>query len=187
MKTPEARTFSLRCPISHRPSFRTGHPVFFRCPTCGAMSIVNHPVDHGGSEMTIECCGVELRALPVCDEGDLYDEHRLRYKVLGGLDHNALRLVIGGGLHPMDHHHSIEWVYLRTFQGGQLKYLTKGRRSIVQFAFADEDAYVYCDRQLCKMGNDLCQFQCKRGLTAYAYCSQHGLFSMTLTGSVVAR
>ena len=76
--------------------------------------------------------------------------------------------------------HRIEWIYVYDFQGGQFKYLPQGLSSRANFAFADEDAYAYCDRPICRMGREHCQFQCKRGLIFYAYCSMHGLFKLEI-------
>ena len=63
-----------------------------------------------------------------------------------------------------------------------------GREEAVQAALtgaralADEDAYVYCDREVCRMGHEYCQFECKRGMVLYAHCTVHGLFRLPLHG-----
>ena len=46
---------------------------------------------------------------------------------------------------------------------------------VVTFAMADEDAFVYCDRPICKIVKAHCMFQCKQGLVIYVYCNVHVL------------
>ena len=104
------------------------------------------------------------------------------FVVFGGFENSSVRITVDRGNHPMQPEHRIEWIYLRTYQGGQLKYLPEKSRSAAHFSFADEDAYVYCDREICRMGREHCQFECKRGMTAYAFCSVHGLIKLVLTG-----
>ena len=43
----------------------------------------------------------------------------------------------------------IQWIALKTFTGSQLKYVLPKKRSPLLFALADEDAYVYCDKDVC--------------------------------------
>ena len=182
MRYPVQEHYSTRCLISHRPPFRTGEPLFFRCGSCGSVYVVNSSGNRLDTAPEVRCCGNDLRALVSSQDPKAIEEHRLDFVVFGGFDGNAVRITVDGGLHPMEDGHRIEWVYLRTFQGGQLKYLPEKGRSIASFAFADEDAYVYCDREVCRMGREHCQFECKRGLVLYAYCSAHGLFRLELKG-----
>ncbi|MGK2889092.1 MAG: desulfoferrodoxin family protein [Candidatus Malihini olakiniferum] len=72
----------------------------------------------------------------------------------------SLSFSVGQPIHQMTLQHHIAWVYLYSFQGRQLKFMAPGEESIVMFALADKDAYVYCDRPVCK-GHD-CKFNCKR-------------------------
>lgn len=113
-----------------------------------------------------------------CDSGTLSQEHQLDYTVFGGFQHNTIRVAVGEGTHPMNAGHHIEWIYLYTYQGGQMKYLPLKGPSSALFSLAEEDAYVYCDRPVCRMGWEHCQFQCKRGHIAYAYCNEHGLYRL---------
>jgi superoxide reductase len=182
MKPSEQEHYSTRCTISHRPPFRTVPPIFFRCSVCGAVTVVNVPPDTGRKLPELRCCGVRQQPLEVCQDLQLLGEHKLDYVVFGGFERNAIRVRVDGGTHPMDDAHKIEWMYLRTYQGGQLKYLPTNGRSIASFSFADEDAYVYCDREICRMGREHCQFECKRGNLIYAYCSVHGLMRLALVG-----
>ena len=187
MQETDRRPYSKRCLISHRPPFRTAEPLFYRCPECGALTIRNTPLPSlspsssrpAGNE-TIRCCGRTLS--PLTPSGLSDEEHQISFTVFGGFEENALRILIGDGSHPMQEEHHIEWIYCRTFQGGQLKYLPRRGRAAAVFAFGDEDAYVYCGRSICKMGKEHCQFCCKRGNVVYAYCNVHGLFRLELDG-----
>ena len=202
MRIPQADNFSTRCRISHRPPFRTQEPLFYRCSHCGSLTVFTRPApDHpeasgkaarpgtAGKSVRAEsagclpvlfCCGEELSPLPVCHDPKILEEHKIEFTLFGGFEKNAARITVGSGIHPMRGDHRIEWVYAGGFQGGQLKYLPAGGSSKAQFAFADEDAYAYCDRPVCRMGKEHCQFQCKRGLIFYAYCSRHGLFRLEI-------
>ncbi len=181
MGQPSQEHYSTRCLISHRPPFRTAEPLFFRCGVCGAVSVVSRPPE-GGTSPVLQCCGRACQPLERCQDVEVLEQHRLDFVVFGGFEHNAIRVTVGGGSHPMEEGHRIEWVYLRTYQGGQLKLLPGKTRSAVNFSLADEDAYVYCDREICRMGREHCQFECKRGMAVYAYCSVHGLMRLVLTG-----
>lgn len=163
----------------------TGEPLFYRCAECGEVIVASSRGRNHGAPATypqISCCGRRLIPLEVCTDPQLCAGHPMNFVIFGGYERNSVRIEVEGGFHPMDKDHRIEWVYMRTFQGGQLKILPPSSRSFVNFSFADYDAFVYCDRDICKMGREHCQFLCKRGMVAYAYCSQHGLFRMVLDG-----
>lgn len=192
MKEENRRPYSKRCLISHRPPFRTGEPVFYRCPNCGSLTVRNTPAEASGAvqapqqqmlpSCAVTCCGRILEPLVPHSEENPEGEHAIDFTVFGGFEENALRVLVGGGSHPMQPDHRIEWIYVRTFQGGQLKYLPARGRAAAVFAFGDEDAYVYCDRSICRMGKEHCQFCCKRGNVIYAYCSLHGLIRLEMDG-----
>ena len=205
MREKNRRAYSKRCMISHRPPFRTGEPVFYRCPDCGTLLIRNTPagkaagsvqtaqkngdqpengIPKDAAEKPVYCCGNKILPLQPMEARDLPDpeEHEIGFTVFGGFEENALRVLVGDGSHPMREDHRIEWIYCRTFQGGQLKYLPTGGRAAAVFAFGDEDAYVYCDREICRMGREHCQFCCKRGNILYAYCTVHGLIRLEMDG-----
>lgn len=178
MRAASSENYSTRCTISHRPPFMTGEPLFYRCPQCGGLVIANSTGPESGKPSGLVCCGGPCTPLVPCTDRELLDEHAMKFTVFGGYDRNAVRIEVDGSFHPMDREHRIEWIYLRTFQGGQLKLLPERGRSFATFALAEYDAFVYCDREVCKMGREHCQFLCKRGMSAYAYCSRHGLFRM---------
>lgn len=185
MKASSLENYSTRCLISHRPEFMTDEPLIYHCSECGKIMIANSiRLNHYHPERVPEifCCGQPLLPLKVCTDQKIIDSHPIRFVIFGGYERNSVRIEIEGGFHPMEKDHRIEWIYMRTFQGGQLKILPPGSRSFANFSFADNDAFVYCDRDICRMGREHCQFLCKRGMVVYAYCSKHGLFRMVLEG-----
>ena len=176
MPIPRQERYSTRCPISHRPTFQSTEPQFYRCAHCGSVVTLHSETEE--REREFFCCGERMRRLePVPDAPD-----KLEFVVFGGFEQNAIRITVDSGTGPLDRDHRIAWIYLYTYQGGQMKFLPPGARPVAQFALADEDAYVYCDRPVCRMGREHCQFECKRGMTAYAYCTEHGLLRLPLTG-----
>lgn len=96
----------------------------------------------------------------------------LDYKIVGGFETNALR--VSWSNTPAAH---LRWVALKTFTGVQVKYVQPGKFPPIVFAFADEDAYVYCDRAACVE----CSFRCKSGFMLYAYFEGKGLVGMPLS------
>ena len=70
----------------------------------------------------------------------------------------------------------LEWLYLKTYTGGYMKYIIPGKRPPVVFALADEDAFCYCDEDPCLE----CTFWCKRGFIIYGYVKGLGLIEAPL-------
>ena len=95
----------------------------------------------------------------------------LSYKIVGGYNDNAVQVFF-----DMEEGHELEWLYLKTFTGGYMKYIGPGKRSPCVFALADEDAFSYCDEDPCLE----CTFWCKRGFVVYGYVSKLGLVEMPL-------
>ncbi len=182
MRASSLENYSTRCLISHRPGFLTDEPLLYRCAECGEVIVANSLGGRPAKLPEIFCCGKAHAPLTVCADPNTLAEHPMKFVVFGGYERNSVRIEVEGGFHPMEEGHRIEWIYMRTFQGGQLKILPPNSRSFANFSFADYDAFVYCDRDICKMGREHCQFLCKRGMSAYAYCSKHGLFRLILDG-----
>lgn len=204
MRIPKSENYSTHCSISHRPPFRTCEPLFYRCPHCGAVTVIHYPspadvtshasgehrkpfeknIDEHYPERThypvLSCCDTALAPLQLSTDPGLLEDHKIEFTIFGGFEHNSMNVTVGSGIHPMQKDHRIEWLYVRGFQGGQLKMLPPAGSAKANFSFADEDAYAYCDRPICKMGREHCLFQCKREVVLYAYCSRHGLFRLAL-------
>ena len=175
------RVYPTDCTSSRRPSYRTEEPIFYRCGTCGTVQVCFRPAGSPDPEEEGpgRCCGRPLELLVPQETDGEQAEHGLQYCIFGGASHNTVRIEVDGGRHPMTEEHRIEWIFLRTFQGGQMKYLPLRSGAAALFSMANEDAFVFCDREVCQMGWERCLFQCKRGHAAYAYCSKHGLYRLT--------
>ena len=177
------RIYNRECMISHPPVYRTEEPVFYRCPVCGLVEIRIRPsldpaVNWEDTEGAGCCCGQPMVRLSAKSQKD-DPEHEMKFCIFGGFANNTVRVEVREGFHPMDEEHHIEWIFLRTYQGGQMKYLPLRGESATLFALANEDAYSFCNREACRMGWEHCLFQCKQGHVAYAYCNRHGLYQLT--------
>lgn len=93
------------------------------------------------------------------------DTSRIDFQFVGGFSNNAMQVT----WHDSEDDRLL-WLALKTFTGIQIQYLTQGRKHPVIFAFAQNDAYCYCDYTPCKE----CVFRCKHGFVLYA-CFQSGL------------
>ena len=70
------------------------------------------------------------------------------------VDGNVVKVTIGAVEHPMVSEHYIEWVFLKTSNGQQIKYLTPTSKPYVEFLISTGDVVE----------------------TVYAYCNLHGLW-----------
>lgn len=157
---------------STKPLFATAPPRFYQCAHCHRLLIESMPLP---VPTPPSCCGSAMTNMDI-READAV--HYPAMHVSGGFERNSLTVSVGQPAHPMTPEHYIAWIYLYSFQGGQLKCLSPGESSTATFALAEQDAYVYCDRPICK-GRD-CKFNCKRGFSVWAYCNLHGLFHNSL-------
>lgn len=123
----------------------------------------------GGEEnMGQSVMGVQPIQIQPVDE-----DHRYSYEILGGYNSNAIRVEFG----TIDRQaHDLDWLVLLSFTGCQVAFL-KSERSDHIFALADEDAYVYCDKDPCEE----CVFKCKNGFVLYLHCMRHGVFGLPLS------
>ncbi|MDO4329112.1 MAG: hypothetical protein Q4C66_07235 [Lachnospiraceae bacterium] len=164
------QTFSARrCRDTRKP--RAGEcpdVVFYRCSVCGAL----FPVTGGQTleDKEIICCGQKAeRLVPVTPES-VRDSLKVSYQITGGYNDNAVKVSWrASGQAP-------EWIYLKTFTGGYLKYVAETKRSPMVFALADTDAFAYCDEDPCLE----CVFRCKRGFIIYVYGKETGLIELPL-------
>lgn len=99
---------------------------------------------------------------------DLPEGITLNYRIDGGFNNNCI--VFSWSIDQPERY-TLEWVCLKTFTGLQMKYVTPKKRSPLIFAFADEDAFAYCDKAPCEE----CAFRCKAGFVAYACIANLGI------------
>lgn len=94
--------------------------------------------------------------------------YTLRYSIVGGKDHHCFDVWVEGAEADK---HDIEWIYIRSVMGGQIKMIKPERDAHVLFAMAEDDAYMFCTNDPCIM----CSFGCKLGFEFYAYSKSEGL------------
>lgn len=183
------QTFSARrCRDTRKP--REGEcpeTVFYRCRICGALFLATtgrgEEEEAAGSPRAavplaetvgreIICCGQKAERLVPASPESAGDSLKLSYEITGGYNDNAVK-VYWRAAAPQ---YKPEWMYLRTFTGGYLKYIRDTKRSPLVFALADTDAFAYCDEDPCLE----CVFRCKRGFVIYVYGSETGLIAVLL-------
>jgi len=160
-----------RCRDTRKPPANQCPEVsFYRCETCGGLFPAIAVPPPGETE--ILCCGSKAVHL-VPESPDLVnDKIHLSYRITGGYNDNAVE-VFWEALKP---EYMPEWMYLKTFTGGYLKYLPKTKRPPLVFSLADTDAFAYCDEDPCLE----CVFRCKRGFVIYSYSRETGLTAIPL-------
>ena len=155
-----------RCRDSKKPpSDQCPGVSFYRCENCGSLFLITGDNTH--SEKEIFCCGIKTVHL-IPDSPDLVkDKITLDYKITGGYNDNAVKVY----WEAKKTEYIPEWIYLKTFTGGYLKYVSKAKRPPLVFSLADTDAFAYCDEDPCLE----CVFRCKRGFVIYSYSRETGL------------
>ncbi len=160
-----------RCRDTRKPlASQCPEVAFYRCMECGALFPVTG--GKGAEEKEIVCCGQKARRLEPVDSETAGSQIQVTYQITGGYNDNAVR-VSWKCPSPKDHP---EWIYLKTFTGGDLKYVSSEKRPPMVFALADTDAFAYCDEDPCLE----CVFRCKRGFIIYVYDSRAGLIEVPL-------
>jgi len=152
-------------------------PQFYTCKKCHNLMILIGNIKSEG----IMCCDEQSQKLSLqTEKGNLLKEHLPIMKVTGGIKHSIAHITIGETeQHLMTEKHHIEWIYFQGRQGnGQFQYLRPGDQAAADFALAGNDAYAYCNRDICMMGRG-CKFCCRSEFDIYVYCNVHGLWKIT--------
>lgn len=118
-----------------------GCPVFFECKDKkGVLGLIN-----GSKEELAACIGSQFQELDASKSEGAGEKHLPSVSVEG----NLITVMVGSVAHPMTEEHSINWIYLETKEGSQLKKLTPDQEPKAQFALAPGDkpvaAYAYCN------------------------------------------
>jgi hypothetical protein len=172
-----------------KPRTTTAHVPFYRCSECGHVYVnlddsqeitlindgerslrMNLPYGHEPAEPW--CHGKPMEALTPLKWEDYDDRIHFDYRLLGGLNNNCAEVswkVGEPGCEP-------RWFAMKTFTGIQMKYIQPKKWPPLIFAFADEDAFGYCDRDPCQE----CQFRCKTGFELYCYVPSIGLICRSM-------
>jgi len=121
---------------------------FYVCEHCGNM--IEMVKDKG---VPVVCCGQKMKYLEPNTVEASGEKHLPAVKVEG----DVVNVNVGAVDHPMVDVHYIEWVYVETEKGGQLKYLNPNESPAASFIVKDDKA-----------------------VAVYAYCNLHGLWKTEL-------
>ena len=121
---------------------------FYICRHCGNLIVKIH--DAG---VPVFCCGEKMEAL-IPNTVEASGE---KHKPVAVVKNGVVSVSVGSVAHPMIPEHSIEWVFVETENGGQLKHLNPGSEPEVKFLVGDEKV-----------------------VAVYAYCNLHGLWMTEL-------
>lgn len=114
---------------------------FYTCDHCRqVIMFLNH--EEGGQNQ-------HFKPLPIYHEEKAGEKHKPVVTVSG----NEVYVNVGQIYHPMSDEHLIEWIFLETKQGGQIKYLSAEQMPEATFELIDDTV-----------------------IGVYAYCNQHGLW-----------
>ncbi|NPD31534.1 hypothetical protein HLV37_06660 [Eggerthellaceae bacterium zg-1084] len=192
----QAQKFSItRCRATWKPRVSDADIPFFRCSTCGLIvqgieqreaastrepgrnPLNIPPYSHVTS--TPSCCGGPMEEIPCWEAENAPEGFRIDYQIVGGYNENCIRI----DWTPSNEGEKPRWIALKTFTGLQLKYVYPSSKKSFLFALAQDDAYVYCDKNPCLE----CVFMCKRGFIAYAYLESTGVIRVPLERASASR
>lgn len=113
--------------------------AFYFCKHCGNMvSMLND------SGIRMVCCGEKMIRLEAGETDGAREKHVPFVTIEGDL----VKVQVGDVLHPMTEAHYIEWIYLHTKKGGQVKFLNPGDQPYAEFKLIDDEVvavYEYCN------------------------------------------
>lgn len=112
---------------------------FYICRHCGNLVQMVH--DAGVPMM---CCGQKMELL----EPNTVEASGEKHLPVATVQGDVVHVEVGATLHPMLEEHSIQWVYLETENGSQLRALKPGQQPVADFALHGEKpvaVYAYCD------------------------------------------
>ena len=121
-------------------------PKFLICKHCGNLLTL---VNESGAPLT--CCGDTMTLLTANTEDAAVEKHIPVVTKTG----SVYEVVVGSVEHPMVEEHFIQWVYMETEKGFQLKYLNPGDKPKVTFKVDDDEPIAF-----------------------YEYCNLHGLWKV---------
>ena len=116
----------------------------YTCRQCG--NVVQMLEESG---VTVVCCGKTMEELVPNTVDASGEKHLPVVEVVG----NKVSVKVGSVEHPMVPEHYIEWIYLETENGGQVKNMKPEAEPVATFTLNEDKA-----------------------VAAYAYCNLHGLW-----------
>ncbi|WFR58435.1 desulfoferrodoxin family protein [Anaerocolumna sp. AGMB13025] len=123
-------------------------PKFFVCKHCGNFVTLLH---ESGAPLT--CCGDQMTEV-IPNTTEAATEKHLPVVTVNG---DEVTVLVGSVEHPMLPEHFIQWIYLETDKGFQVKYLTPGEAPKAVFVLKDE-----------------------KPVAAYELCNLHGLWKTVI-------
>ena len=93
---------------------------FYICEHCGNLVTTIH-----NAGVPLVCCGEKMKEL-LPNTVEASGEKHLPVAELSG---STLTVTVGAVEHPMVDVHHIQWLFVETENGGQLRYLTPGRQA----------------------------------------------------------
>ena len=118
--------------------------IFLKCGLCG--NLIGFIDDKG---ISIMCCGQKMTEL-IPNKVEASTEKHLPVVTTSQC---TMSVDVGSVAHPMDKEHYIEFIFVKTEQGGQRKNLKPGMEPKCEFCLVDDKA-----------------------VSVYAYCNLHGLW-----------
>lgn len=112
---------------------------FFLCRHCGNLVSMVH-----SSGVPMVCCGENMTEL-TANTADAAGEKHVPVVTVDG---NTVTVKVSSVIHPMEEEHYIQWIYLETEKGGQIKHLKPSEEPVAVFVVEDDEpvgAYEYCN------------------------------------------
>lgn len=112
---------------------------FYKCEHCG--NIILMVEDSGVNPV---CCGEEMKEL----KAGTVDASKEKHIPVVTVNGNKVEVVVGEVIHPMVDAHYIQWIYLETKKGSQMKMLKPNEEPKAEFLLENDEpvaAYEYCN------------------------------------------
>lgn len=112
---------------------------FYICRHCG--NIITKVQDAG---VPVVCCGQKMEELTP----NTVDASGEKHVPVVTIEGNTVKVAVGSVAHPMVPEHFIQWIYLETAKGGQIKKLNPEEAPEATFTLIDDSVvavYEYCN------------------------------------------
>jgi superoxide reductase len=92
----------------------------------------------------VVCCGDQMTYLDPNTSDGAKEKHVPEVTIEG----NLVKVQVGSVIHPMTEAHYIQWIFVQTRKGGQIKYLQPGEMPYAEFTVIDDEVvavFEYCN------------------------------------------